>query len=57
MPINRIFPIRYKTLDSYLPNPYCKWNLNELVEACYQALYKCESIDKRVNLVFKLVYF
>jgi predicted DNA-binding transcriptional regulator YafY len=49
MPVNRNALIRYKTLDKCLQNRYRKWTLNDLIEACSDALYEYEGIDKGVS--------
>lgn len=49
MPINRNALIRYKTLDNCLRNKYRKWTLEDLIDACSEALYEYEGIDKGVS--------
>lgn len=49
MPVNRNALIRYKTLDKCLQNRYRKWTLNDLIDACSDALYEYEGIDKGVS--------
>lgn len=49
MPANRNALIRYKTIDLYLQNRYRKWTLEELIDACSEALYEYEGIDKGVS--------
>ncbi|UTW63565.1 WYL domain-containing protein [bacterium SCSIO 12741] len=49
MPVNRNALIRYKTLDKCLQNRYRKWTLDDLIEACSEALYDYEGIDKGVS--------
>lgn len=49
MPVNRNALIRYKTIDSCLQNRLRKWTLDDLVEACSDALYEFEGIDKGVS--------
>ncbi len=49
MPVNRNALIRYKTLDKCLQNRYRKWTLADLIEACSEALYEYEGIDKGVS--------
>lgn len=49
MPINRNALLRYRTIDQCLQNKYRKWTLDDLVEACSQALYEYEGIDKGVS--------
>ena len=42
MPVNRNALIRYKTIDNCLRNPYRRWTLEDLVDACSDALYEYE---------------
>lgn len=49
MPANRNALIRYKTIDNCLRNPYRRWTLDDLVEACSNALYEYEGIDKGIS--------
>ena len=49
MPVNRNALIRYKTIDKCLQNRYRKWTLDDLIEACSDALYEYEGIDKGVS--------
>ena len=49
MPINRNALIRFKTIDQCLQNRYRKWTLNDLIEACSEALYEYEGIEKGVS--------
>lgn len=49
MPVNRNALIRYKTIDKCLQNRYRKWMLDDLIEACSDALYEYEGIDKGVS--------
>ena len=48
MPANKNALIRYKTLDNCLRNRYRRWTLDDLVEACCDALYDMEGITKGV---------
>ena len=48
MPANKNALIRYKTIDSCLRNRYRRWTLDDLVEACSDALYDMEGITKGV---------
>lgn len=41
--------IRYKTIDKCLQNRYRKWTLNDLIEACSDALYEYEGKDVNVS--------
>ncbi len=49
MPVNRNALIRYKTIDKCLQNRFRKWTLNDLIDACSDALYEYEGIDKGVS--------
>ena len=44
MPANRNALIRYKTIDNCLRNPYRRWTLEDLMDACSDALYEYEGI-------------
>lgn len=48
MPANKNALIRYKTIDNCLRNRYRRWSLDDLVEACSNALYDMEGITKGV---------
>jgi len=50
MPANRNALIRYSTIDKCLRNRYRKWTLNDLVEACSEALFEYEGIDKGISI-------
>jgi predicted DNA-binding transcriptional regulator YafY len=41
--------IRYKTIDKCLQNKYRKWTLQDLVDACSEALYEYEGRDVNVS--------
>jgi predicted DNA-binding transcriptional regulator YafY len=49
MPINKNALIRYKTIDKCLQNNYRQWTLNDLIEACSDALYEYEGKDVDVS--------
>lgn len=49
MPVNRNALIRYRTIDNCLQNRYRTWTLDDLIEACSEALYEYEGIDKGVS--------
>ena len=49
MPVNRNALIRYKTIDSCLRNKYRKWTLEDLIDACSEALYEYEVIDYGIS--------
>ena len=39
MPANKNALIRYKTIDNCLRNKYRRWTIEDLVDACSDALY------------------
>lgn len=41
--------IRYKTIDKCLQNVYRRWTLEDLIEACSEALYEYEGKDVNVS--------
>jgi predicted DNA-binding transcriptional regulator YafY len=49
MPINRNALIRYRAIDRCLQNRYRKWTLEDLIEACSEALYEFEGIAKGIS--------
>lgn len=50
MPVNKNALIRYKTIDRCLRNKYRRWTLDDLVEACSDALYDAEGITRGVSV-------
>ncbi len=50
MPANKNALIRYKTIDNCLRNRYRRWTLEDLVNACCDALYDMEGISKGVSV-------
>jgi predicted DNA-binding transcriptional regulator YafY len=50
MSINKLALVRYKTIDTCLQNRFRKWTLNDLVEACANALYEYEGITKGISV-------
>jgi predicted DNA-binding transcriptional regulator YafY len=44
MPVSKHALIRYKTIDKCLQNRFRKWSLEDLVEACAEALYEYEGV-------------
>ena len=48
MPANKNALIRYKTIDRCLRNRYRRWTLDDLVDACCDALLDIEGITKGV---------
>lgn len=49
MPVNRNALVRYKTIDTCLRNKYRTWTLEDLIDACSDALYEYEGIDKGIS--------
>jgi predicted DNA-binding transcriptional regulator YafY len=49
MPVNRNALLRYKTIDLCLQNRYRRWTLEDLIDACSDALYEYEGIDKGLS--------
>ncbi len=49
MPVNRNALVRYRTIDNCLKNRQRRWTLEDLVDACSEALYEYEGIDKGVS--------
>lgn len=49
MPQNKNALIRYKTIDKCLQNKYRLWTLEDLIEACSDALYEYEGKDVAVS--------
>ena len=49
MPVNRNALIRFRTLDNCLRNRFRKWTLDDLIDACSDALYEYEGIDKGIS--------
>ncbi len=49
MPVNRNALVRYKTIDQCLQNRYRQWTLDDLIEACSEALYEYEGIMKGIS--------
>ena len=50
MPANKNALIRYKTIDNCLRKRYRRWTLEDLVDACCDALYDMEGIRKGVSV-------
>jgi predicted DNA-binding transcriptional regulator YafY len=49
MPINKLALIRYKTIDACLQNRFRKWTLEDLMEACSDAIYEYEGITNGLS--------
>jgi predicted DNA-binding transcriptional regulator YafY len=50
MPVNRNALIRYRTIDKCLQNRRRKWTIENLIDACSEALYKYEGINKDISM-------
>lgn len=50
MPANKNALIRYKTIDRCLRNRFRRWTIDDLVDACSDALYDMEGIIKGVSV-------
>ena len=50
MPVNRNALIRYRTIDRCLQNRRRKWTIEQLIEACNEALYEFEGRKQSVSL-------
>ncbi len=49
MPLNRNLLIRLTTIDRCLRNHFKKWTLDDLIEACSDALYEYEGRDENIS--------
>ena len=49
MPLNRSQLIRLTTIDRCLQNHYRRWTLDDLIEACSEAIYDCEGRTEGVS--------
>ena len=49
MPVSKNALIRYKTIDRCLQNHYRRWTLDDLIDACSDALYELEGRDEGVS--------
>src|SRR5450755_2780605 len=50
MPVNRNALIRYRTIDKCLQNRRRKWKIENLIEACNEALYEYEGLEHGVSM-------
>jgi len=50
MPVNRNALIRYRTIDKCLQNRRRKWTIENLIDACNEALYDYDGLDKAVSM-------
>lgn len=49
MPINKSALIRYKTIDNCLQNRFRRWTLEDLMDACSEALHEYEGMVKGIS--------
>ena len=49
MPVSKNALIRYKTIDRCLGNHYKRWTLEDLIEACSDALYEYEGRNEGIS--------
>jgi predicted DNA-binding transcriptional regulator YafY len=49
MSFNKLALIRYKTIDNCLQNRFRKWTLEDLMEACSDAIYEYEGITNGIS--------
>jgi predicted DNA-binding transcriptional regulator YafY len=50
MPVNRNALIRYRTIDKCLQNRRRNWTIEDLIDACNDALYEYEGVDTNISL-------
>jgi predicted DNA-binding transcriptional regulator YafY len=50
MPVNRNALIRYRTIDKCLQNRRRKWTIEDLIDACNDALYEYEGVSTNISL-------
>lgn len=50
MPVNRNALIRYRAIDKCLQNRRRKWTIEDLIDACNEALYEYDGIEKGVSM-------
>lgn len=50
MPVNRNALIRYRTIDKCLQNRRRKWTIEDLIDACNNALYEYEGVYINISL-------
>ncbi len=50
MPANRNALIRYRTIDKCLQNRRKKWTIQDLMDACSDALYEYDGVDANISL-------
>jgi predicted DNA-binding transcriptional regulator YafY len=49
VPVTRNALVRYRTIDNCLRNRQRRWTLEDLIDACSEALYEYEGIDKGLS--------
>ena len=49
MPVTKNALLRYKTIDNCLRNRYRKWTLDDLIDACSDALSELEGRDGEID--------
>lgn len=50
MPVNRNALIRYRTIDKCLQNRRRTWTIEDLINACNDALYEYEGVDTNISM-------
>jgi predicted DNA-binding transcriptional regulator YafY len=50
MPVNRNALIRYRTIDKCLQNRRRKWTIEDLIDACNDALYEYEGVHTNISM-------
>ncbi len=50
MPVNRNALIRYRTIDKCLQNRRRKWTIEDLIDACNEALYEYDGLDTDLSM-------
>lgn len=50
MPVNRNALIRYRTIDKCLQNRRRTWTIEDLIDACNEALYEYEGVETHISL-------
>ncbi|MEJ0081706.1 MAG: hypothetical protein WDM78_12350 [Puia sp.] len=50
MPINRNALIRYRVIDKCLQNRRRKWTIENLIDACNEALYEYDGLEQGVSM-------
>jgi len=50
MPVNRNALIRYRTIDKCLQNRRRNWTIEDLIDACNDALYEYDGVDTNISM-------